>query len=75
MSNILNLATAESEPIKESTAEPIFYTTEDIARLLGCSIGTAREIMYRNDFPLLKIGKNNKVLKSAFIEWAKTKRV
>lgn len=52
----------------------IFYNTKDVAECLGCSIETARSLMYRRDFPLIKVGKNLKVLKSAFEEWASTRR-
>lgn len=68
MNNIKTLKNAA-----QSSAEPIFYNTADIARLLGCSIGTAREIMYRKDFPLLKIGKNLKVNKNAFEDWSRNR--
>lgn len=51
-----------------------FYNTKDIANLLACSIPTARQIMNRADFPLIKAGKNYKVLKTAFEEWAKERR-
>ena len=54
--------------------ETIFYSTKDVAKCLGCSIPTAREIMYRRDFPLIKAGKNLRVLKSAFEQWASTRR-
>ena len=43
-----------------------FYTTADVAKMLGCSIGTARQLFYKKDFPALKIGKNLKVERTAF---------
>lgn len=52
-----------------------FLTTKDVANALGCSLPTARNIMMRADFPLLRIGKNFKVSEQAFIEWSKTRRV
>jgi excisionase family DNA binding protein len=52
-----------------------FYTTEDIAKCLGCSIPTARQLFHRSDFPALKIGKNFKVSKSAFEKWVSERRV
>lgn len=52
-----------------------FLTTEDVARSLGCSLPTARQLFYRPDFPALKIGKNFKVSKQAFEKWASERRV
>jgi len=53
----------------------IFYGTKEIARSFGCSIPLAREIMHRPDFPLVKVGKNLKVYKSAFEKWASERRL
>lgn len=55
--------------------EPIFYGTKEVAALFKCSLPTAREIMRRNDFPLLVIGGKWIVLKSALIEWASVRRL
>lgn len=52
----------------------IFYKTADVARLLQCSLVTAREIMRRADFPLIRAGKNLRVSKAAFEEWAMGRR-
>ena len=52
-----------------------FLTTKDVANALGCSLPTARNIMMRADFPLLRVGKNFKVSEQAFIEWSKPRRV
>lgn len=59
----------------ESTDKIIFYGSKDVALCLGCSIPTAREIMNRHDFPLIKAGKNLKVSKTAFEKWAEDRRV
>ena len=56
-------------------SETIFYGTKEVAKCLGCSLPTAREIMRRKDFPLIKVGKNLKVERSAFIAWASERRV
>ena len=48
---------------------PIFYNTKDVAKCIGCSIPTARQLFLRKDFPALKIGKNYKVEKNAFEKW------
>lgn len=53
----------------------VFYTTSDIARCLGCSLPTARQLFHRADFPSIKVGKNYKVSKDAFEKWASEKRV
>lgn len=52
-----------------------FIGTKDVARILGCSLPTARNIMLRADFPLVRVGKNYKVSEQAFIEWSKQRRV
>ena len=48
----------------------LFLTTKDVAQLMGISVPLARQIMRKKDFPLVRAGKNYKVLRSAFIEWA-----
>ncbi len=53
----------------------MFLGTKELAQCLGCSIPTAREIMYRADFPTIKVGKNLKVSKAAFEQWAMQKRM
>lgn len=63
-----------SERAKKST-DSIFYGTKDVARILGCSIPTARKIMQRPDFPLVMVGRKMTVLKSALEEWASQRRV
>ena len=52
-----------------------FIGTKEVASLMGCSIPIARQIMKRKDFPLIKCGKNLKVMKSEFIKWASQRRV
>lgn len=53
----------------------VFLTPMDVAEAMGCSIPTARQLFYREDFPAIKVGKNLKVLKSAFITWASERRM
>lgn len=55
------------------TDDMIFYTTEDVAEILRCSIPVARNTMKRADFPLVIVGKNFRVSKAAFNEWATRK--
>ncbi len=52
-----------------------FIGTKEVAELMGCSVPVAREIMRRKDFPLVKCGKNLKVMKSQFLKWASIQRV
>lgn len=52
-----------------------FLDTKAVAEHLGCSLPTARQIMYRPDFPLIKVGKNLRVERSALREWAQKRRV
>lgn len=53
----------------------IFFDTTDVAKMLKCSVPTAREIMRRADFPLIMVGKNMKVSKPALEQWTMEKRV
>lgn len=71
---MLTLHTPTSEPTEEK-GDIVFYGTKDVARILGCSIPTAREIMQREDFPLVMVGRKLTVLKSALEQWASTRRV
>lgn len=57
-----------NEPLK-------FLNTKEIAKILGCSLPTARRIMNRQDFPLVRVGKNMKVSNSAFNKWAEARRI
>lgn len=52
-----------------------FIGTKEVAEVLGCSLPTARSIMMRGDFPLIRVGKNLKVEINALCEWAKKRRV
>lgn len=65
--------TIEANTVTES--EPVFYGTKEVANMFRCSIPTAREIMRREDFPLLILGNKWLVLKSALIKWASEKRI
>ena len=53
--------------------ELVFLTPMDVAKAMGCSIPAARQLFHRPDFPSIKVGKNFKVLKSAFIKWCSEK--
>lgn len=53
----------------------IFLGTKEVAKALGCSLPTARKIMRRPDFPLIRAGKNMRVYKQSFIKWAESRRI
>lgn len=44
-------------------------TAQDIATTLKVSRATAYEIMDRNDFPTIRIGRNKRVMAHEFINW------
>lgn len=52
-----------------------FIGAKEISELMGCSVPIARQIMHRKDFPLVKCGKNLRVMKSEFVRWASERRV
>lgn len=52
-----------------------FIGTKEIARYMGCSLPVARQIMHRKDFPLIKCGKNLRVMRKKFEEWASERRL
>lgn len=58
----------------ESKGNLRFLSTKDVAEALGCSLPTARKVMYRADFPLIRVGKNFKVSEQAFIDWSSRRR-
>lgn len=53
----------------------IFLGTKDVAKILNCSIPTARTLMHRKDFPLVKVGRALKVYAPALDEWARGHRI
>ncbi len=55
--------------------KPVFYGTKEVAECLGCSIPLARQIMHRADFPLIQVGKNLRVSKTAFLEWSNKRHI
>lgn len=52
-----------------------FIGTKEVAEALGRSLPTARNIMLRADFPLIRVGKNLKVELNAFLNWSQKRRV
>ena len=65
----------KNENTTEKEDELVFLTPMDVAKIIGCSVQAARELFYREDFPTIKVGKNFKVMKSAFIDWCRERRV
>lgn len=66
---------AKTNLSSEEMSDMQFIGSKEIAALMGCSITVARQIMRRKDFPLIKCGKNLKVMKSEFVKWASTRRI
>lgn len=53
----------------------LFLGTKEVAEALGCSLPTARQIMKRPDFPLIRCGKNMRVSYDAFMKWAESRHI
>ena len=49
--------------------------TKEVALILGCSFNIAQKIMHRNDFSLIKAGKNFRVSEKALAEWVMGRHV
>lgn len=71
----MNTDTKTNDTITPKTTDMIFLNTEQVADALDCSLPTARRIMKRQDFPLIRVGKNMKVSKAAFLKWAEKRRI
>ena len=54
-----------------------FIGTKEVAEAIPCvcPLPTARNIMLRADFPLIRVGKNLKVELNAFLNWSQKRRV
>ena len=52
---------------------PFMLTAEHLAEILTVSKPTAYEIMNLVSFPLIKIGRSKRVLKSEFFSWQQNK--
>ncbi len=52
-----------------------FIGSKEIAQYMGVSLPVARQIMHRKDFPLIKCGKNLRVMKKHFETWAAERRL
>ena len=49
--------------------DKITFNASDIAQLLGISRSAAYELMHREDFPTITIGKRMVVLHKQFYDW------
>jgi excisionase family DNA binding protein len=58
-----------------NNSEIKFLNTKEVAEALGCSLPTARQIMMRYDFPLIRVGRAMKVEKNALLEWASHRHI
>lgn len=52
-----------------------YYTPEQVAKILGCTVPSAREYMRRPDFPRIECGKTVKVNRLAFLLYNMERRV
>lgn len=52
-----------------------FIGTKEVAKALSCSLPTARQIMLRPDFPLIRVGKNMRVSEVAFWDWCMKRHI
>lgn len=73
--NVITEFSSIGENNTANSSEDVIYGTKEVAKFFHCSIPTAREIMRRGDFPLLKLGGKWMVLRSALIKWASEKRI
>ncbi len=48
-----------------------FYTTSELAKLLGCGLNTAYSIVRSGQIPCIKIGKQYRVPRKEFWEFVK----
>jgi hypothetical protein len=63
----------EKAEITTNEEEVVFLTPKDVSEMMNCSLVSARQLFHRKDFPSIRIGKNFKVMKSAFIKWCEQK--
>lgn len=68
--NIIPISNSE----KPETEETVFYTPEDLIRILHSSRPTVYKMMHRKDFPLIRVGNRLRVYKKAFEKWAMESR-
>lgn len=52
---------------------PLILTANDISQILKISKATAYEVMNKESFPLLKVGRCKRVLRDEFFKWLKNR--
>lgn len=59
----------QDDQVQEIVDNDDLLSVEDVAEILGMSKRVAYEVMERSDFPLIRIRRSKRVLKSDFFEW------
>ena len=73
---IINKSLDSSPAVENITDDDMrFLTTEEVAQYMRCSAPVARQMMRRKDFPLVKVGKNLRVMKCHLVKWASERRI
>lgn len=50
---------------------PIILSAKDISQILKISKPSAYDLMEREDFPLIRLGRTKRVLRDEFFSWLK----
>lgn len=50
---------------------PIILSAKDISQILKISKPSAYELMDKDDFPLIRLGRTKRVLRDEFFSWLK----
>lgn len=56
---------------EENELFPLILTAKEISRILKISKPSAYELMDRDDFPLIRLGRCKRVLRDEFFLWLK----
>lgn len=54
---------------------PTMLKAKQVSEILNVSLRMAYEIMERNDFPTIRIGRSKRVLKADLIQWIEKQKV
>ncbi|MRX56739.1 helix-turn-helix domain-containing protein [Bacillus idriensis] len=70
---MINLQTKEDVTNPQENTErlkyPMVMSAKDVAEILGVNVKFAYEIMDREDFPLIRLGRIKKVNRDMFFTW------
>jgi excisionase family DNA binding protein len=55
--------------VKRKEDYPLILTVKDIQEILGIGKRVAYELMERNDFPMVRIGRLKRVNRDSFFNW------